>query len=206
MLRVVGLMVMAAAVVACTGNSATSTSSVPSTALTTVTTAAETTTSSQATATTTAAPATTIAAEPPIPDTTGDDWTRIMTEIYAFIGWLYEHPDVELIEHIAVAGGEFESGFAPIIREYVENDWRDLPGGRADLREATLQSESGGQAVVLVIDDFDGATTVDADGSVAKEAPDRLPFAFLTTLQRDDAGRWRVLEIDNLGPVDGVDE
>ena len=140
MLRVVGLMVMAAAVVACTGNSATSTSSVPSTAPTTVTTAVETTTSSQATATTTAAPATTIAAEPPIPNTTGDDWTRIMTEIYAFIGWLYQNPDSTLLDQVIVPGSEFDQNLGGVVRQYEADGWRELPGGESELREASLQT------------------------------------------------------------------
>jgi len=139
MLRIVGLMVTAAAVVACTGNSATPTSSVPSTAPTTVTTAVETT-SSQATATTTAAPATTIAAEPPIPNTTGDDWTRIMTEIYAFIGWLYQNPDSTLLDQVIVPGSEFDQNLGGVVRQYEADGWRELPGGESELREASLQT------------------------------------------------------------------
>jgi hypothetical protein len=198
----VGLMVAA-----CSGSAepaVTVATTLPST--TTTTTAVETTTTTAApTTTTSAAPSTTVAPEPPIPDTSGDDWTKIMTELYALVSWLYQNPDPSLVGALAVPEGMYHTRFSEVIQNYVDNGWRDLPGGHAEVREAVLQSKSGGQAVVLVIDDFDGAVTVDAGGSVARETPDRPPHAALYTLQTSEDG-WRILAVENLGPVEGVGE
>jgi hypothetical protein len=173
---------------------------------TTTTTTVETTSTTVApTTTTTAAPATTVAAEPPIPDTSGDDWTKIMTELYELGDWLYEYPDSSLLEYLAVPDSEFDLNFGALIRQYEADGWSQLPGGESVLREVALQSESGGRAVVLVVDDFDGATTVDAAGTVVRVKADRPANAFLWTLERGGDQRWRIVEVESLGPVEGVE-
>ncbi|MGF1668631.1 MAG: hypothetical protein ACFCVC_20395 [Acidimicrobiia bacterium] len=128
-----------------------------------------------------------------------------MTELYSLVSWLYQNPTVSVVDALSVPDGMYHTRFSEVIQNYVDNGWRDLPGGHAEVREAILQSESGGQAVVLVIDDFDGAVTVDVDGAVARETPDRPPHAALYTLQVNEDG-WRILAVENLGPVEGVEE
>ncbi|MGF1666865.1 MAG: hypothetical protein ACFCVC_11415 [Acidimicrobiia bacterium] len=194
-------------VAACSGSAEPTVTVATTPPSTTTTTAVETTTTTTvATTTTSPAPSTTVAPEPPIPDTSGDDWTKIMTELYAFAGWLFQNPDSSLLGYLALPGSEVDLNLGGLLREYEAESWRELPGGGSAIREVALQSESGGRAVVLVIDDFDGSVAVDAEGTVVREDEDRPVSGFLWTLELGEDERWRLVAAEPLGPIDGFDE
>jgi hypothetical protein len=178
--------------------------------VTVATTVPPTTTTTVVESTTTVAPAatttTTVVSEPPIPDTSGDDWTKIMTELYELANWLYEYPDSSLLEYIVVPGSEADVNFGGVIRQYEADGWSQLPGGGSEIREVALQAESGGRAVVLVVSDFDGSTAVDVRGTVVREEEDQPVRATLWTMELGEDQRWRVVEVDQLGPIEGFED
>lgn len=167
--------------------------------------------------TTTTAPAATTSSNPtvhtvpeeeiPYPDMSGDDWDRIVSEVMTFWGWLYENPNPLLVQAASLPGSPAAERFGEVIEEYASNGWHDLPGGRAEYRSAELQtiSEDGSLARVLVIDDYDGAVTVDAEGRVVKTDEDRPPGAWAWKL-RMTADGWRIIEVMYLGPANWEEE
>jgi hypothetical protein len=196
---------LAVGVVACSAPDAVPSSrSTTITAVMTTSTVAETTTTTAAETTTTAVETTTTSGGIPYPDTTGDDWFKIVTEIEAFGGWLFENPDEALLSQIVLPGSPWDTLLRSLVTEYVINGWRDLPDGRAQILEVTLQRESAGAVVLLVVSDFDGATTVDATGVVVEEQADTEPQARVWFLDQQDDGRWLIYDVVPIGPVGGV--
>ncbi len=149
----------------------------------------------------------TIRGDVPYPDTSGDDWLRIASELHEFGGWLFEHPTPDLVALWGEPGTPPFEALHSYLVEYADRGWRDLPGGRAEIRSADLQllSDDGSLAQVLVVDDYDGAVTVDASGTVVKTDEDRPPGASMWKLRKTDEG-WRIIEVTHLGPANWVAE
>jgi hypothetical protein len=158
------------------------------------------------TITTIGVPSTTVE-EPaiPYPDTSGDDWFKIVSEHYAFGGWLFENPDATLVAVIAVPLSDYESNIAVAVDEYVKNGWSDLPGGSGEVLDVTIERANPDEASLIVVDGFNGATTVDATGAIVRTVPARGPSAFRFSL-RNLEGAWLIASIEPLGPVAGFDE
>ena len=174
---------------------ATSSSTVPATTVPVTTTTAE-----PVTATTTEGPAT------PELRNRGDDFEQITRSLNTFGGWLYEHPDPELVEFTSVPGSPDYEWFQPIIDEYAREGWRDLPGGRSRVVEVEVAQHdlSENRALVAVLSEYDGSTTVDGDGNVVKEAEGREPTWHLWDLRFSPRHGWRIYEITFLNEGEGV--
>ncbi len=163
-------------------------------------------TSTEAPATTTPATTTTIE---PATDTTaegqaapelrnrGEDFERITRSLNDFGGWLYEHPDPALVELSSVPGSPDYEWFQPIIDEYAREGWRDLPGGRSRVVQVQVaqHDDSEDRALVAVLSEYDGSTTVDGEGTVVKEEEGREPTWHLWDLRFSPSHGWRVFEI-----------
>ncbi len=190
--------------VACTPEATTVDSTSPVEIPPTTQTPAETTTTVPDTTTTTAAPTTTAVAEAeiPLPDTSGDDWFRIMSELENFAGWLFENPRTDLVNYFVHPGSEAEENFAPTIQERAENQWRTLPGGRAVPVEVAPQSVEPDRVRLLYVYDFAGATVVDRDGNIVEEVPGTPRQALIVTLAKGDDDRWRLRQSELLGDLE----
>ncbi len=143
----------------------------------------------------------------PYPDTSGDDWLKIATELEAYGGWLFENPRPELVKRWAVPGTPPYEELHAFLTTYAENGWRDLQGGRAEIRSADLQtmSDDGTLAQVVVVSDYDGALTVDRSGNVVKEDEDRPPRAWSWKLRNTEDG-WKLIEVTFLGLAEWEEE
>ncbi len=215
-------------VVACTtggaGGSVPTTTVAPEAALTTTlsttVTTLQATTTPPATSTpspTTTLPATTTtvesvtsttveaAAVPPLRNR-GEDFDRITRSLNDFGGWLYEHPNPDLVELTSVPGSPDYEWFQPIIDEYAREGWRDLPGGRSRVVEVEVAQHdgSGNRALVAVLSEYEGSTTVDGEGNVVKEEEGREPTWHLWDLRFSPRHGWRVFEITFLTEGEGV--
>ncbi len=148
---------------------------------------------------------TTTVSEIPFPDTTGEDWKRIVTEIVAFIGWLYENPMPELLERVAVPGSPYFERNIETYREYEAKGWRDLPGGRASVVVVALAAgdPASGSVILRVASEYDGATTVDGDDQVVREDPGREPLVRTWVLEGSREEGWRIVDLSTVGPYEG---
>ncbi len=145
MRRGVPVLLVLALVVGCSSSGATgstTTTEAPPTTVETTTTTQVTTTTVEATTTTTEPPTTTSVDDTiPYPDNTGTDWFKIVTELEAFGGWLFEHPDPDLSGvHLRTRKPRLRMVAGGIIEEYAAKGWRDLPGGRAEILAAEFAS------------------------------------------------------------------
>ncbi len=212
MRRGVPVLLVLALVVGCSSNGATgsttTTTDAPPTTAETTTTTQSTTTTVEETTTTTEPPSTTAVDDTiPYPDNTGTDWFKIVTELEAFGGWLGEHPDPSLIRLIAVESSPIYKGIDQVISEYATSGWRDLPGGRAEILAAEFAAGvvDLGEVQVRVASDYDGATTVDSEGTVVRTTPDEDPKVTTWTLRGSEAEGWRLYSVTYVGPYEGSD-
>jgi hypothetical protein len=198
---------LAVGLAACSAPDAVSSSTSTTIAVvTTTSTVVETTTAAMPETTTTGVETTTTSGGIPYPDTIGDDWFEIVSEIEAFAGWLFENPDPGLVGEIAEPGSAAATVLLGRIEDYVVNGWRDLPDGRVEIREVTVQSVGSTETVVLVVSDFDGATTVDASGAIVEEKTDTTPFLHVWYLSLQPDGAWLVTGLEPIGPAVGVED
>lgn len=205
---VVGLLAVAA--IGCGGTSSTTTLPPATSSSNAAPTTSEPVTTTVGTSTSTVVPTSTASAEPPIPDTSGDDWEQILQDIFAFFEWLFINPpdDTALVDEVFVPDSPVDMGFRPFLVDQIENGWRDLPHPGLEIRRATLESmqNDGNTAVVLAVTDFDGAVTVDASDEPVVTTPDRPPNFVLYTLELRADGQWRLSDIKEVGPApDEVD-
>lgn len=209
------VVVVSILVAACGGTASTTTlppapTTAPPTTAVTTTNPPPTTVATTTTPPTTLAPTTTISADPPIPDTSGDDWEQIIRDMTDFFYWILENPgpgSADLLAEIAIPGDLYYEGFFPLFKENEENNWVNLPGGRVDVRSVSLESlqDDGTTAFVLMIGDFDGSITVDENGSVVREFEDEPPQAFLFTLKLVGE-EWLISESRVVGDMPGEPE
>lgn len=144
-----------------------------------------------------------------VPDTSGNDFGQILADLLAYLGYLFENPGTDdLITAIIAPGSDYAEFLIERYEGRVESGGRTLPGGRGEIRRASLESlqDDGNTAIVLAVSDFDGATIVDSQGQIIEEQPDRSPNIILFNLVRADNGDWRISDARDLGDASGEEE
>ena len=205
---------------ACSGEDAAPPTTAPPT-----TGAAATTTTAAApppTTPTTAAPTTTTADPPARPeklvsdfdresvddfDTAGDDLYRVTVELFDLFNFLEGHPAgsandmaAALVERTYPFWDSIQLGFA----ELTDNTgWRYVDPG-IELLGVRVDSVADDAAVVTVADGRDSQVVADAKGNPVRRYDGWEPEVTSYTLVRGIDGRWRMADLDALGPVGEV--
>ncbi len=175
-----------------------------STTLAATTTLATTTNTTGATTTTLTEP-TTSAVEIPYPDTTGEDWVRILRELRSFVVYMLQNPDPELADAYAVPGLPPHQFYVEVLSSYVAEGTRGLPGAEGEVLEATLVDGSvdAGEVTIRLVWRDNGYTAVDEAGEVVEREEPTGDGVYSVVLHGSPESGWRLALWTYVGPHEG---
>lgn len=161
-----------------------------------------TVTTSLATSDTATLSATPSEAEPvavPTPDTTGDDFNRIIREINDFRDWLYAHPSHSAaVDLIYDRRCDCYDGLQEDLEELESRGWRFDDEGTS-VSDVEVLEDDDELVRVEVVATRRPQRIVDLSGDLIDSSSGGPPtrYSFLIRLLGD--GRWKVITINNLG-------
>ena len=147
-----------------------------------------------------ASTSTTAAASPSLANT-GDDFPAIVASLVAFQNHLSMAPHLELVDAAFEPGSERHAQMAGVIGELAERGYR-WDGPQEVLRDVHLATtvDSRSALIAAVADSPPGARLLDAEGNVIDVFAGIAPMRVLVTLVRGVDERWRISDLDIVGP------
>lgn len=167
--------------------------------------AAGSTTTTQAPTTSTTSPepttTTSLVEEVPDPATTGDDFDRIFRELLSFETWVFEHPDVELLDLVYTEEANIRPRIEQFVEDLVNRGWRYDDEGPI-VHSVAVEQRVDPLNVLLAVETSHGPQlVVNEAGELVEQGEGWSLRREQYLLKQGEDGRWRIQNYANNGPV-----